>query len=147
LHTTYAHLRAVLHYDAALIYLWDQASGEWVCEPTPQTARHLHELTADQSAMLVNLLEQAAVDLKPIVFTLTEATFPSQRKLLERNYLSACAVMPLHNQQFMQGALVIVNKSGSEWKLESLDVKVLSALVGTINLALDRARPVVAVQA
>lgn len=137
--TTYAYLRGVLHFDVALIYLWHYETGEWVCHPPPQAVHYEKELTVEQGDLIHELIGQAAIDLKPIALAADLVTYPSQRKLLEVNNLTACVVVPLHNQKHMQGAIVIVNKDGSEWKLESLDLNVLAALAGTINIALDRA--------
>lgn len=135
-----SHLGKILHFDLALIYLFDQAQGEWIRHQNPAGARSDQAPTLAQNAILTQLAAQSAEALKPIAITAgTPANSDEKRKLAALN-LDACAAIPLISQHVVHGVLVIVNESGSSWELEPLDVEILFALSRSIGVALDRAK-------
>lgn len=139
---TLAHLRGILYFDLALIYVLNLQHGEWVYQRVPRSPQYVQELDPGQIELLAELSKQAVASRQAVAFASTGATLPVDKHRLEALGIESCAVIPLLGQQGAHGALVVVNKLGSAAQLESLDVQVLTALCQAVAIALDRAQVV-----
>lgn len=139
---TLAHLRGVLYFDLALIYILNPQHGEWIYQRAPRSPRNSQELDPGQIEFLAELSKQAVASRQAVAIASTGAALSGDRQRLEALGIESCAVVPLVGQQGAHGALVIVNKLGSAGQLESLDVQVLTALCQAVAIALDRAQVV-----
>lgn len=136
---TLAHLRAVLHYDLAVIYVQRLESVGLVRQSIHSSSPLLTTLNEAQSEFLTDLAEQSIDSLQPIIVTqpcpgLPGGTFP----LGEINFES-CAVVPFIGQRAIYGVLGVVNSPIPRPEKDPAPLGLLTALAQVVSIALDRA--------
>jgi|GEM_PF-1234432 DNA-binding response OmpR family regulator len=137
---TLAHLRSILHFDVALIYVLRREQSGWIYQRTPSISHFSKELRPGQIELLVDWAKQAVALLQPIAVTNATSALATEKNKLEEQDMATCAVVPLIGQNIVHGALVVVNKLDAESQLEPLDVDTLLALCHATAIALDRAQ-------
>jgi len=136
---TLAHLRAVVHYDLAVIYVQRLESVGLVRQTIHSISPLLTTLNEAQSEFLRALAEQAIDSLQPMIVTKPCPGMPGEPSLLGQVNFESCALVPFIGQRAIYGALGVVNIPIPSPEKDPTPLGLLTALAQVVSIALDRA--------
>lgn len=134
-----AHLRAILQYDLALIYVQDSERGGLVRFGSQHHCPPVASLSQAQLAFVRELASESIQNILPKVVARSFSPVSEMNAKLESLDLESCIAMPFIGEKQVHGELVIVNKLLPEPSQNPIQVELISALAQFVAIALDRA--------
>lgn len=134
-----AHLRAVVHFDLALIYGSSPNSTRVVQIASNNISPLLPTLNASQAEFIESLAQDCAKTLQPIVLTQQYPEASGKAALPHDLDLNSCILVPLVGQRSVHGVLAILDSLFIMPSEEIIQIEMIAALAQGMALALDKA--------
>lgn len=134
-----AHLRAVVHYDLALIYRANSNSTQVVQVASNNISPLLTTLDERQAEFIESLARDCVKTLQPIVLTERYPEESGIGALPQDLDLNSCIIVPLVGQSSVHGALAILDSLFILPNQETIQIEMIAALAQGMAIALDKA--------
>lgn len=135
---TLAHLRAIVHYDLALMYGTSPRSTDLVRVGSHSTLLLPTTLNESQSEFVEAAARECIETLQPIVLTRSYPDKLDKWELPEDFDLKSCALVPLIGQRSVYGVLATLSSHLIEPSQEPIQLEILVALAQVMAMALDK---------
>lgn len=134
-----AHLRVVLRYDIAQVYVPSSDCTRFVRQTSDVVSPYFTELSSEQSEYIDILVKRTMESLQPLVITGLAPNTAKEKAKIGALGFESCILVPIIGQKSVYGALVVINAFEVKHEEEPVRVEMLSALCQVVAIALDRA--------